>query len=523
MAETTVRSQVSQDLTLSEDENSSTFSQTRVTSGNMADKKKVANAKSKSGTKPKTSAKMEDLTLLENKITTQINAKFSSLDGRIEQLISLLDKSNSGSVQQRPSANFGVDDSTSGACEPQETARLDTSGVQRPLISLENSLDKDFGIPSHSLEDDMISLQPGQRERHNLGLLSSEEGDRSTGNEPDASEQMETSRFGKYTSSNQANANKENEPLTHETLVEMFGEDAQSNSSSLSKGLYLDKAQIDILNNSWRCKFPDKLSAYREASKQSFPISESAEKVLQVPSLDDLSERLLIKKHGRKAAFGSSQSLFAQPYKSMEKIAFQGQMAARLGIISLCYTQQALGLLLSNLKKDTPNLDEAVQNVRDIFAMSTKSLDQVARAGAFHHLIRRKATVADTGLHEYKDLQKTALTAPLSGEGVFGPEFEKKLKDRQEKDKQLSDLMPEFGKKFYKRKNPYPSESSAQKKSRQSEDTFKPRSSNYSSNYRRPARGGSYSSNNRNSSYNTSKNYTSVSSFRPQGEKSNKS
>ena len=69
--------------------------------------------------------------------------------------------------------------------------------------------------------------------------------------------------------------------------------------------------------------------------------------------------------------------------------------------------------------------------MRDIFAMSTKSLDQVARTGAFHHLIRRKATVADTGLHEFKDLQKTSLTAPLSGEGIFGAEFEKKLKDRK--------------------------------------------------------------------------------------------
>ena len=58
--------------------------------------------------------------------------------------------------------------------------------------------------------------------------------------------------------------------------------------------------------------------------------------------------------------------------------------------------------------------------------------------GAFHHLNRRKATIADTGLHEFKDLQKTALTSPLSGEGIFGPEFEEKLKDRHEKDKQLS-------------------------------------------------------------------------------------
>ena len=122
--------------------------------------------------------------------------------------------------------------------------------------------------------------------------------------------------------------------------------------------------------------------------------------MLQVPSLDELSERLLIKKHGRRAAFGNSQALFTQPFKSIEKIAFQGQLAACMGIISLCYAQQALGLLLTNLKKDSPNLDQAVQNVRDIFAISTKSLDQMCRSGAFHQLIRRKATVADTGLHE---------------------------------------------------------------------------------------------------------------------------
>lgn len=44
-----------------------------------------------------------------------------------------------------------------------------------------------------------------------------------------------------------------------------------------------------------------------------------------------------------------------------------------MGIISVCYTQQALGRLLNNWSGKSPNLDEAVQNVRDIFAMSTKS------------------------------------------------------------------------------------------------------------------------------------------------------
>ena len=50
----------------------------------------------------------------------------------------------------------------------------------------------------------------------------------------------------------------------------------------------------------------------------------------------------------------------------------------------------------------------------------------MARAGAFHHLIYIKAMMADTGLHIIKDPQKTALTASLGAEGVFGPEFEKK-------------------------------------------------------------------------------------------------
>ena len=33
--------------------------------------------------------------------------------------------------------------------------------------------------------------------------------------------------------------------------------------------------------------------------------------------------------------------------------------------------------------------------------MSTQSLDQMSRTGAFHHLSRRKVTIADTHLHSY--------------------------------------------------------------------------------------------------------------------------
>ena len=171
----------------------------------------------------------------------------------------------------------------------------------------------------------------------------------------------------------------------------MFCEDASTESHNNS-GLLLDKTQIDIISSSLRSQMTDKLLAYKDSYKQSFPIQESTEKLLQVPTLDDLTEKLLIQKHGRLATFGTSQSLFFQPYKSIEKIAFQGQVAARMGIISLCYSQQAMGLLLKNLKSESPNLDEGIQNVRDLFAMSTKSLDQLSRTGAFFHLLRRKAT-----------------------------------------------------------------------------------------------------------------------------------
>ena len=515
---------------LSDEESSSIKSApTRSVTGKQksADGKKkvVSNSKSKSSSSSRSAAKMEDLSNLENKLSEQIESKFSSLDGKFEQLIGLLNFTN-GADTGRPSnvQNGQVDNSTTGACRPQEAQRNVTSGGHEPLIPLQNSLNQDYGLNNPDT-DDILSLQPGQRERQGIGLLSSEEGEKSSVGEQ---EQVINTRFGKYTNLAQASSGKENEPLTHDMLAEMFGEDAETDASSSKVGLCLDKTQIDILNTSWRCQAPDKLSAYKESSKQCFPVSEDADKVLKVPSLDDLTERLLIKKHGRRAAFGSSQSLFTQPYKSVEKIAYQGQVAARMGIISVCYTQQALGRLLNNLSGKSPNLDEAVQNVRDIFAMSTKSLDQMSRTGAFHHLIRRKATIADSGLHEFKDLQKTALTSPLSGEGIFGVEFEKKLKDRQEKDKQLSELMPEMSKRFFsKTKGSFPSESSSQKKPRQSENAYSRayKSSGYNSNYgysnsnyRKPSRGGSFASNYRGKD---SRN-TSVSSFRLQGDKSSK-
>ncbi|KAH3839355.1 hypothetical protein DPMN_112784 [Dreissena polymorpha] len=89
-------------------------------------------------------------------------------------------------------------------------------------------------------------------------------------------------------------------------------------------------------------------------------------------------------------------------------------------------------------------MDKAVQTVRDLFDMSNKALDQAGRAGAFHHLVRRKAAVTDTGLSTLKDIHSKVMYLHLSSEGVFGSGLHSKLKSRKEQKYQLHDLMPEF-------------------------------------------------------------------------------
>ena len=119
-------------------------------------------------------------------------------------------------------------------------------------------------------------------------------------------------------------------------------------------------------------------------------------------------------------------------------------MAARMGLITSCYTQQALGVLLDTLQQNEPNLDLAIQTVRDIFALSTKTLDQISRTGAFHHLVRRRATMHDTGLSDYKNYASAIMKLPLTSEGVFGSQFDKDLRDKKELNKQLSEVLPEI-------------------------------------------------------------------------------
>ena len=347
-------------------------------------------------------------------------------------------------------------------------------GVHRQIISLEPNLDQDLGSPRVSTNRDFdvrseISLHVNQNEQNELcNDIRSDDDDSVAGDSPvrentsnQSSHNRKCERFVKHVSMvqntdvQQVQVDKDTQKekttdlqVRNNVLSQIFKEDI-TKSNLTSVGLVLDQAQVDILDNSWRCKNPDRLSAYKEDYKSCFPIHDSSVDYLQVPSLDDLLEPLLRQTHGQKAvnSWDSHRQLFSQPLKQIEKLGFQGQLAARMNIISVMYIQQALGSLLNCIDNGEVDKDMICQTIKDVFAMSQKTLDQSGRTGAFFHLIRRKATAQDSGLVNLKDMRSKCQYLPLTGDGVFGKGLETCLEKRKEQREQLSELLPEFNRK----------------------------------------------------------------------------
>ena len=90
----------------------------------------------------------------------------------------------------------------------------------------------------------------------------------------------------------------------------------------------------------------------------------------------------------------------------------------------------------SNFDKQT-----AAQHILDIFAMSTKSLDQISRSGAFHSIVRRTVAMTDTALCDVSDSKD--FFKILTGEGVFGSGLETLLKSCIKK-KKIDEMLPEL-------------------------------------------------------------------------------
>ena len=342
-------------------------------SDNEAKSTVMAAPRSRKSTKPRASrnsrkSELEDQ--MEERMRDSIETRFSSLEEKMLGMFSELQRQNMALPRSSATATFSlpsVQSNTSGVCQPTDS-RLDSAKKQRTVLSLENSLNDKLldssrrTLPQqssaeelHYTEDDfdledVISLQTGQAEAKELDLES-----QSNLSEHVQEQGQIDDRSVKYKLSE--NSSEE----TQQVLLDMFGDDACVKKSSSGEGVLLDKAQRDILNESWRISTPSRLTAYRDSYKNSFPVHERSEEFLKVPSLDDIVEHFLIKRHSGKATFKWARSLFTAHLKEMERLAFQGQTAARMGIIISLYEQRALASLLQELRKEKPNLDAATQ------------------------------------------------------------------------------------------------------------------------------------------------------------------
>lgn len=295
-------------------------------------------------------------------------------------------------------------------------------------------------VHSHKLQDDVLSLQANS-------IFSDENSDQ----EIVVSKRQKNDSTGVNCES-EKNVSVVNDdtlklPETaRKGLYDIFGEDALVHREEKKDGIKLDTSQKEVLNSSYRSQTPNTLTAFCEDVFDQFPIDDETEKFLQVPSLEPLVESCIIKRHGQKASFGKNKqkTLFSQPSKMVEKIAYKGQQAARLGIVMQLYIQQSLGNLMNIISSENDK-DRLVENVKSIFAMTTKCLDQLGRAGAFHHIIRRAVAMTDTAFYELDDALEFS-NLPLTGEGIFGTGLENLLKTRKEKKKQIDELVPDVQK-----------------------------------------------------------------------------
>ena len=349
---------------------------------------------------------------LEKKLNDTWGKKFTDLDTKLDSILSRL-----GSPAAHGTGNVGseVDHEVARNSSDQE---IDRSGRRDAEVDYDNIdtlsllIDRAEGGSLVDDEDDDIDKQ-SESARSRISMSSSE---------------------GRFKGCRLSADDK------RDALYIMFGNDALPSTVSESKtGLVPDKTQEQIIQQSWRSEEPSKLSAYKADTYNSFKLDKGFENLLAVPSLDSIVDPLLKHRYGKKASFKNGHSLYGTTYKSIEKEAYKGQCASRMAMIITMYIQQGLGKLLKVLQEKDVNIDMAVQSTKDIFAMASQNLDQCSRAGAYHHLVRRKATIADTGLdRRISDFERWEL--PLTHEGIFGKELENKMKLRKEENKSVQDL-----------------------------------------------------------------------------------
>lgn len=455
-------------------ESESTSDNSRTSGLKRADEVKTSNPKTSRKSKKSSSKDLQaefdgKIKTLSDNVERQFNQLFGLLKGQNERSLARSDPS----MSNLPDGERRSYESPRG--EEQEDVGSDRE--HRPVLSLDPRLDENLGTPEISTNRDFdirseISLHVGRTEREKFVIRSDPESDDDpeevSGN--DKSNNSQNEHVEVHTQSEINHLNRKSDRFMRHVHVQQQSSDSKEKSSDkdcnntnvLSKifkdeiskkksagGLIIDEAQIEILESTWRSQNPDKISAYREEYRSYFPVHEDSLEFLNVPKLDDILEIMLKQTHGAKAVsnWDTTRQLYSQPFKQIEKLGFQGQFAARMNIISTLYIQQALGSLATYVDQGDVSQETLSNMIKDIFAMSTKSLDQAGRTGAFFHLIRRKATSEDTGLVKLKDMKSKSQYLPLTADGLYGKALEDSLEKRKERKEQLTELLPELNKK----------------------------------------------------------------------------
>ncbi|KAH3866100.1 hypothetical protein DPMN_029153 [Dreissena polymorpha] len=236
-----------------------------LSSGEHEDNRSVRSVRSDSSKKGKSRTPRASQADFENlhRNVSEMDKRFCSLDSKLDKLMSVV-LDTAGSARQRPS-NLNT---VPGVSRADTVVRIPTHSIPPDILGQ---------------EEDTLSIQPIRQERSDL-LGDDDDSSHTLLNGSDDSDAENNARFTKYSSKTQS------------LLQDMFGEDATTKSDKCKEGVSLDKAQCDVLKESWRAEKPVRISAFKDAYRTSFPVAESAEEMLSVPSLDTIVSSLLLKR-----------------------------------------------------------------------------------------------------------------------------------------------------------------------------------------------------------------------------------
>ena len=151
---------------------------------------------------------------------------------------------------------------------------------------LEESWNKKFGDLNEKVDLLLTRSMPGpQRRRHVESVYTDSSSNEEVSSKHD--DVLSISASGKFSDSEDGvdeNNNVSHENLsenTKECLFDIFGEDAVVSKKPTQKiGIAIDQSQKEVLQNSYRTKEPNFLTAFSEDNYDLFPVNEETEKYL---------------------------------------------------------------------------------------------------------------------------------------------------------------------------------------------------------------------------------------------------